>query len=543
MVILDAASGRQLDKIASPGNDFLQLPQWTNDGKSILLLALHKKGKTILNYFPDTKTWQELLPPTVHDIGAPADAPGFVLFSANFNGTNNIYAISKKDRSIWKVTNSKIGAFDPKSSEKNSTLLFSEYSSQGYNVNSINFLPDSWKRQTDFADRSPKLYESLADQEKFNFQDSVYPIHHYPVKSYSRLAHMVNVHSWAPFYYDYDNLSLDYNLIKPGIALTSQDKLGTFIASAGYAYEKDNSYVKAKVTYQALFPVFEFSTTFGGPTLLYNGPSNVKKPDITNNNLDLTGRVYFPLNLTRGIYTTGVTPSVELDYKNTWFYYPEATSYQQGMSFVSYYLYVYRYLRPSIRDLAPKWGVTLAAKYYSTPFDNTQFGRLYYLRSHIYFPGLLPHHSLQLSVAIQKNESLRYVFIRQIEFPRGIPSLSSYLYNNPLLITNDLQTLSMDYTFPIVYPDFDLGALFYMKRIRGNLFFDIAKNVYSGYSYGGIKHIGNSETLSSTGVDLTADFHLFRILFPINAGLRCIYFPRTGEHMTQLLFRIDLANY
>jgi len=543
LVILDAGSGKQLDKIASPKNEFLQLPEWTEDGKSLLMLTLGKKGKAIRRYFPDSKTWKELFPPTFRDITSPTDAGNYMLFSANFNGTNNIYAISKTNHSLWQVTNSKLGAYDPKMSKKNLTLIFAEYSSHGYNVTSLNFNPASWKRITDFTDQSPKLYESLAKQEEFNLQDSVVPIKKYPVKSYSKLAHTFNVHSWAPFYYDYDNLSLDYNLIKPGVSLTSQDKLGTCIATVGYAYDQDNSFMKAKITYQALFPVLEFSTTYGGPLLLYSGPQAITKPALSNNKLDLTGRIYLPLNFTRGVYATGFTPSMEINYKNAWFYNPDILSYQQGMSFISYYLYAYRYMKTSIRDLAPKWGVTLSAKYYSSPFDKVQFGRLYYLRTHIYVPGLFAHHSFQISGAIQNNESLRYVNSTQIVFPRGFPSLISYLNNNPLLITNHLKTLSLDYTFPIAYPDFDLGPLFYLKRIRSNLFLDLANNSYNGYSYQGIKYNGNTENLSCTGVDLTADFHLFRILFPINAGVRTIYFPKTRELTTQLLFRIDLANY
>ncbi len=543
LVILEAGSGKQLDKIASPANEFLQVPEWTNDGKSILLLSLGKKGKAIRRYFPDTKTWEELYPPTFRDISSPTDAGAYVLFSANLNGTNDIYAISKNNYSLWQVTNSKLGAFDPKMSTKNQTLLFAEYSSHGYDVVSIKYSPVSWKRITYFTDQSPKLYEKLAKQEGFNLQDSIVPINEYPVKSYSKFVHTFNVHSWAPFYYDYDNLSLDYNLIKPGISLTSQDKLGTCIASAGYAYNQENSFVKAKISYQALFPIIELSSTYGGPTSLYSGPPTITKPAISNNKLDLSARIYLPLNLTRGIYATGITPSVEINYKNNWFYYPDISSYQKGLSFISYYLYTYRYLRTSARDLAPKWGVTLSAKYYYTPFENTQFGRLYYLRSRAYMPGLLPHHSLQITGAIQNNKSLHFVNSTQIVFPRGFSSLLSYLNHNPLLVTNQLKTLSLDYTFPIAYPDFDLGPLFYLKRIRSNLFLDLAKNSYRGYSFDSIKYNASTESLASTGVDMTADFHLFRILFPINAGVRMIYFPNTGEYTTQLLFRIDLGNY
>ena len=531
LVILDVESGKQLDKIASPGNDFLQFPEWTNGGKSILLLALQKRGKATLHFFPESRTWDEILPATFHDIGSPADAPGYVLFSANFNGTNNIFAVSKSDHTLYQVTNSKLGAFDPKISENNRTLLFSEYSSHGYNVASKNFDPKAWKKVTDFTDRSPKLYEHLANQEKFNLQDSIVPIKKFPVNRYSKIAHTFQVHSWSPFYFDYDNLSLDFTAVKPGIALTSQDKLGTCIATAGFAYDGENSFVKTKVTYQALFPVFEFSAAYGGLPRIYADQSSSSLLANSNDKLDLTARMYLPFNFTKGIYTTGITPSIGIDNKNSWFYYPDLKAYQQGMSFVSYSLYAYRYHRLSLRDLAPKWGITGSAKYYSSPFDHTQFGRLYYLKSRVYLPGVLPHHSFQVSGAIQNNEPLRNFNTRQIDFPRGISTLTSYLVTNPLLVTNHLQIVSFDYAFPIVYPDFDLGQLLYLKRIRGNAFLDLATNTFNSYKSANIVHNGKTENLSSTGLDLTADFHLLRILFPTGYRKLSVIDPRRSRNL------------
>lgn len=98
-----------------------------------------------------------------------------------------------------------------------------------------------------------------------------------------------------------------------------------------------------------------------------------------------------------------------------------------------------------------------------------------------------------------------------------------------------MSRLTMDYVFPLVYPDIRLGSyLAYIKRIRAALFYD--------YATGEDKQ-SNEQSFQSAGLDLTADVHLFRILFPFNTGVRLIYLPDDNEAKAELIFSVDLNRF
>jgi len=202
------------------------------------------------------------------------------------------------------------------------------------------------------------------------------------------------------------------------------------------------------------------------------------------------------------------------------------------MTYVSYTLSAYRYSRASLRDLAPPLGVTAYGRFTNTPFENVQLGSIWYTQGRFYLPGLLNHHSLQFTVAYQEQQPERYLFASLVPFPRGYTDHTTY----------KLTTLSADYMFPIAYPDFHIGPILYVKRLRSDLFYDFANNQYKTQTNPN-KVFWNTENLSSMGVDLTADFHVFRVFFPINAGIRLAYLPNTESYISSFLFRIDLSNF
>jgi hypothetical protein len=90
----------------------------------------------------------------------------------------------------------------------------------------------------------------------------------------------------------------------------------------------------------------------------------------------------------------------------------------------------------------------------------------------------------------------------------------------------------------LFYPDLSISPVLFIKRIKADLFYDYAENIYKS---------ANNETVfnfpNSTGVDITADFYPFRMIFPFEAGLRSIYFPGSRNISYQLVFNINLNNF
>ena len=59
----------------------------------------------------------------------------------------------------------------------------------------------------------------------------------------------------------------------------------------------------------------------------------------------------------------------------------------------------------------------------------------------------------------------------------------------------------MDYRFPIAYPDWEIGPLAYVKRIKGGFFTDF-------------ENIGKGNGLRTYGAELRADMNLLRFYLP-----------------------------
>jgi hypothetical protein len=124
-----------------------------------------------------------------------------------------------------------------------------------------------------------------------------------------------------------------------------------------------------------------------------------------------------------------------------------------------------------------------------------------------------------------------------INFPRG--------YKN--IISEKLSYVSADYFSPLIYPDFNIGSLLYLKRIRSGLFYDFAKgtnNYYLKYLEDGTTGIDYvhrfAESFNSFGAELIADFHILRIPYMVSAGVRAAWKKGMASPGLEAIFSIDI---
>ena len=124
-------------------------------------------------------------------------------------------------------------------------------------------------------------------------------------RRYSKLAHAIKIHSWLPFYADYDALSeASYEVLYTSLGLGGtvffQNDLNTFYGSAGYSYYpgalvSDGLPLHSGIvnlTYRGLYPVLE------GKAL------------VNRTGLSSRLRAYVPLNLSSDGWRRGIIPSV-----------------------------------------------------------------------------------------------------------------------------------------------------------------------------------------------------------------------------------------
>jgi hypothetical protein len=531
IVVLNAQTGEIIQRQPSTQNLTLSDPVFSYNDSAILVISSGLEGKAIFRISTISGLWEQITPFTFHNISCPGETENYIFYSADYTGTNNIYAFKKANKTLFQLTKTKYGAFEPYIKPNDSLLYFADYGLTGYRTKYVSFNEPLWKK-TQFPEiYSDSVINAGSRIENFNFQDSLLTYKEilsqkHEIKRYSKLSHLINIHSWSPFYYDYNNLSLDNQEIYPGMTLLSQNKLSTCVSSLSYFNAYGTWYLKPRVIYKGWYPVIDISADYGGPVNFLNGKNSYRSDTIKY--ISINSLIYIPFNLTRSKFISGIYPLIELNYDNTRLFNPSNSNFNNGRTFITLGFNSYSYLKTSERDIYPHLGFSLNVRYKYTPFDKVQYGYIAYIKPRIYLPGILPHHSLQFSGAYQQQDPRIRPYYSLIPFARG--------YSNNYL-TYKLITLSVDYSFPIFYPDFNIGPLAYFKRLRTNLFYDLAGNHYKVTNNNKTTTVNHN--FSSIGADLITDFHAMHIFFPFYAGLRTVYLPNENVTLNQFFVGLD----
>ena len=535
LVIL-GIDGSELARAPSPGNLFIQHPAWMDRDSSIVLIRTENDHKSLVTYCPETEAWELLLEVEGDDISNPVVAGDRIFFTGTFSGIDNIYCFHVSLQEIFQLSSSRFGAFQANVSADKKKLFYSNYTASGYKIAELLLDEGAWKSVTEVRDHSEQLdydlsTEGVLEMARSTEQDSVV----YPVKKYSKLGHLFNVHSWLPLYFDYLNpeltLSSEELPVSLGVSLISQNQLSTAVSQIGYEYKDGYHMFHSGIQLKGRYPVFNFYFDYGGEpdVLLMNEEADTAMA--LPQDLTFTAQSYIPFRLNTGKFLSLIQPRIDYQYRREIQYVEEEGEYRTGTHYLYYNLYSTSYLRMGVRDILPRIGFIATAGYYHAPFDNQVYGAASLLGLTIYAPGFLKHQTLKLSMQHQVQYPLdasRPAFFKLMSIPRGLHGIYGRV----------LTRYSADYVFPIAYPDWELTSLLYLKRIRGVLWVDymVGSDViihdpsphYEDHNY------------MTLGGDLLTDLNLLRIPFPLSVGIRYIYEPETTTSMFQWLFSIDI---
>jgi hypothetical protein len=160
-------------------------------------------------------------------------------------------------------------------------------------------------------------------------------------------------------------------------------------------------------------------------------------------------------------------------------------------------------------DFLPPWGVVLSASYTLNPTTD-DFGHLAVLYGKLYTPGFAKHHSLSLAASYQTSiggfqsdyilSGLAFKSTRLL--PRGF---SSYDIHNKNYVAT-----SLNYQFPVWYPDGGWGGVIYFKRLRLNLGGDYASFSKPAFNENG-DIVNLRRELWAYGGDIIVDFNIFSL--------------------------------
>lgn len=523
LVILNANTGKILNVFPASQNEHLQQPVWLNSDQ-IYCLSVGAHGKSILK-LSNSGSWEEVLPPNFKNISSFCFADSAIIIAGEKDGINNLFAFDPAKKTFSQITFSEFGAFEPFYDTNTRQLYFSNYTSGGYRINYLNWNPETYPQIS--------WNSYLAEQAQNPINRSVTlgggtnEAKNYKIIPYSKASHLVNVHSWLPAYFNYAISDFSNPLVYPGLMVLSQDVLGTTISQLGYSYRQGYSYLSSKITYSGLYPVITWSMDIGGPTSRIGGNEtfNINY----SNNIQSNVNISLPLNLSRRNLVSGLIPYVEWKYNRDAYFINADKRYYQGLNFINSGINYYLYKRMAIRDIYPRSGLSFNFKMQSTPFENNVFNNIYAVSIRAYLPSLFPNHSLQVRYAYQHQSPLTYIYSSLLTFPAGFSAGRS----------ESMHLINTSYNFPVCYPDIHAGPVFYLKRIRSNLFFDYAYNTYRMSNKQTIFTV--NENLRSMGADLIADIHFLRIMFPFQVGARIGYLPDQKKIFSEAIFSVNLV--
>ncbi|MDR1406225.1 MAG: hypothetical protein LBI89_03380 [Prevotellaceae bacterium] len=535
LVILDTYNYTPQQRFALPSGHVLKELAWSQDAQAIYGTVLTDEGAGIMQFDVARQKWEQLLPFGTAGINRPAVYGDFILFESGYNGTNDIYALHVRSRKVFQVTHARFGAFDPAVSADSAALLFSDYTAAGYTIASMPLDEKTWE-ETPFT--TPEQYEfadGVTAQAGFLIDTlRIPPQPAYRSKRYGRWAHLFRFHSWAPFYYDPDELrsaAFDKDILQYiglGATALSQNTLGTLTSRLGYRYDNGFHSGHLRLTYRGWYPVIDFALDVNDRYRQRHKWDTVTPSDgylhdmvFRTGQLSINGyaRLYIPWRLTQGAWQTTLVPQAEYHFSNDEYLSMTERKYSYYQFLTAGFTFS-RQLSLAVRDLYPRWGYSLRARY-SFPVLSDNVYSVASVQAAGYAPGLFASHGVLVTAGYQwqgNNDELRYTTLTHLQFPRGYVSQASFALANA----------TIDYTFPIWYPDINIRWLAYFKRLRMTVFGDFAQvTVPTAQQVYGVQNGLRVRTLSqrqqnyaSAGADVLVDFHALRFGFPVSAGVR-----------------------
>ncbi len=509
IVIVDAQTGQELNRLPNPENRFISTPTWSPSGQEIVYVAQGDNRKTIAVQNVASGC-TKLFPFNYENVANPVFYGKYILYNSPFSGIDNINAIDTVTSEKYQVTSDKIGAYYPAISPNGKLLAYSSYTVDGFNVVETDLNPMLWKNITSVDVRDIGYYKPIVAKEGVGDILSNIPQQAYNTEPYDKFLNIVKPHSWA------------YFPLPPFLTATvmSTNLLNTMSLSASGTYNSNDRSYSAGLsgTYSGLYPIFKFGVT---KTLRFDSLKTDHKIKDRWIEQDANFGVSLPFNLSLGVYNTQLLLETDYTYrevtgKNPLFDIDHSVN-KGRMQLLGYQLSFQNSTGATMRDINPPFKQTFRASYSNTPFSGDSYsGTFLSVGTQLFLPGILPHHSIRIAGNFEEQHSAEnYWFASKFKFPRGY----KHYYHQQFVMG------SIDYAFPIVFTDWHLGHLLYIKQFKGDAYYDYGVGTYNSQSFH-YQSVGSTVTMGIIPVSLAPQFE-FEI------GARYSYLISTGTYVIE----------
>ncbi|MBQ7269759.1 MAG: hypothetical protein IJS62_07915 [Bacteroidales bacterium] len=460
-LILPLREGLEQYRIDAP--DSLQIVEtaWTADG---LYASAVSAGGTGIYSLPEFAPVLVPSPVKIKQLRGDGDR---LLFVSDLSGVNELYSLDPGDGRTLRLSSTRNGASS--FCFLGDTLYCSVPSSRGRLIHKVS--ARTAPQSADFT--RPHRYamaDKLSAGEPLPITDTL-PAPDGSPRRYRRFPHLFRLHSWLPFYVDYDalqSLSLESIASSAGLGATAffQNSLGDFSAMAGYhARPADGTWRHSghlKLTYSGLYPVFELS---GDISSAHPSAMTLSKDEEGQWALSRTDRraplvtgslnTYVPLRRAAFGLTFGAVPQLSFAISNSSFE-------GRPLSRIAAAFRAYVLTATPSSCIYPKWGAGLSAGYAARPGLGQYFRSNSYIQAYGYVPGFQETHGIRLSViseAISGEGPLSEAYASTS--PRGLSGITTAMARY-----GRQGKLSFDYAFPFAPLDWALGPVTYLRNLE-----------------------------------------------------------------------------
>lgn len=508
LVVLNAETGKELNRKTVGHEEQFKMPRWNHQGNRIVFIHYTSEGNSLVVTDSSLDMHDQRFGPSQAFIAGPVLRHDTIYFRAPFDGRDNLYAHA--DGQLFQLTTTKTGIFSPDISPDGRHVVYREYMQSGSRIHTSPVKKLMWRPEAELKYVGLDYYKPLLEQEDTLVLEDV-PDSSHAFKKYPKWKHLVNIHSWQPAAYSINEM----NEPTLGAAIVGQNELSSAFTILDYSHDPAAKIHRGRAEwrYAGWYPEISLSTNysvFQEQQVRVNEEPVVGQFNIFQPRLEVS----LPLRLTRGYWRQWLTLAGSASWRNVRF---EGGGYAFDWDYIPAGVRaVYTIQSPRAkRDVAPHWGLSVSGGV--NTLLNAE-GIHYRGFARVFLPGVGRHHSFRPAASLQYQASDNFALAGNQRLPRGY-FLDGFLSG---------YQLSADYELPLFYPDWNLWFLWYLQRVRVNMFYDYADGTI----------LDSQHQFQSVGADWLFDVNLLRYWFDIELGVRNTWRIGPDSFFHELIFNI-----